>query len=115
MTIIHGEAEGNEVDVQGSASVSYPHENQMHYSENNLLRGPRKITERRKFCMPPTCTSITNKNFFVTWLICNETEEWKCRNLIIHRQVIPEKQTATDILGGAQLTRFLQVVTCLGN
>jgi hypothetical protein len=63
MTITHGETEGNEVDVQGSATA------------------PRKTPGRRKFCMPPTCTSIINKNCFVTWLICNETEERKCRIL----------------------------------
>lgn len=38
MAIIHGEAEGKEIDVQGSVSVSYPDGNQMLYSENNLLR-----------------------------------------------------------------------------
>jgi hypothetical protein len=42
MAIIHGEAEGKKVDVQDSVSVSYPDENQMLYSENNLPRGISK-------------------------------------------------------------------------
>jgi hypothetical protein len=48
MTIIHGEAEGKEVNVQGSVSVSYLDENQMLYSENNLLRGISKNAQARE-------------------------------------------------------------------
>lgn len=108
MAIIHGEAEGKEVDVQGSVSVSYPDENKMLFSENNLLRGISKKAQATEILhVTYVYLCITNKNCFVTWLICDETEQCKCRNFIIHRQMIPEKQTATDILGGAQLTRFL--------
>jgi hypothetical protein len=46
--IIHGKAEGKEVDAQDAVSVLYPDENQKLYSENHLPRGTSKNTRATK-------------------------------------------------------------------